>query len=43
MVGSPGSLPARVTRARVTRRSRGLMMTWSLVTGVDTGEDEESL
>ena len=44
MVGSPGSLPAMVTRAMmVTRRSRGLMMTWSLVTGVDTGEDEESL
>ena len=47
MVGMAGSLPAMVTMVTmVTRRSRGLMMagTWSLlVTGVDTGEDEESL
>ena len=39
MVGSPGSLPAMVTIMETRRGS--IMMTWSLVTDVDTGEDEE--
>ena len=41
MVGSPGSLPAMVTRTETRRRSSGRLRT--MVSGVDTGEDEESL
>ena len=41
MVGSPGSLPAMVTRMETRRGSSGGLR--DMVSGVDTGEDEESL
>ena len=41
MVGSPGSLPAMVIRTQTMRGSSGGLR--DMVSGVDTGEDEESL
>lgn len=41
MVGSPGSLPAMVTRTETRRGNSGRLR--AMVSGVDTGEDEESL
>ena len=41
MVGSPGSLPAMVIRTKTRRGSSERLR--DMVSGVDTGEDEESL